>query len=63
MAPTRGVKSVLRRHEAHVRRVAANPADQDVERLQVQHLDLPIGAAHDRVVLPSQTEIQGELLV
>ena len=56
-------KPVLRRLQAHVLRVAANAADQDIERLQVHYLDLPIGTPEDRVVLPPQPEIERELVV
>ena len=54
-------KRVLRRVEPHVLRVAADAADQHVERVQVEHLDLVILPPHDRVVLPAQAQIEREL--
>ena len=43
--------------------IAAEPAQRDVERVEVEQLDAAVGAVEQRVVLVAQPEVDGELLV
>ena len=60
--PDAGREVVLRRRQSDVLRIAAQAADDHGLRGDIHSLEATVGAGHDRVVLPTDAEIQGQLV-